>query len=290
MTTQAYYLPQSLPEALGLLAEHGPALLVMAGGTIAMPLINEGVSLPEKVMGLRRAGIDYVKQTNGTLKIGATATLSQILAQPHIPLLQQAAHHVGGWAVRNMGTVGGNLFAPPPAGDLAVALLALDARVHLTSQAGERVLPLGEFYTGFMTTTLQPGELVTEISVPLPQGVTGYAKHGRRHANTPAVVTVAAHLLLDGTRVVDARLALNAVGPHPMRASHAEQALTGATLDEATIRTAASAAAEECEPFDDAVASAWYRRKMVDVFVRRVLEEMRPHRGASHRTLSASHW
>ena len=109
MAVKNYFLPQSLDEAVGLLAEHGPSLLVMAGGTIAMPLINEGISMPEQVMGLRRAGLNYVKSSNGALKIGATATLTQMLTQTHIPLLGQAAHHVGGWAIRNMGTVGGNL-------------------------------------------------------------------------------------------------------------------------------------------------------------------------------------
>jgi CO/xanthine dehydrogenase FAD-binding subunit len=274
VTTQAYYQPQSMNEAVNLLAEHGPALLVMAGGTIAMPLINEGISIPEQVMGLRRAGLDYVDASNGALKIGATATLTQMLAQTHIPLLGQAAQHVGGWAIRNMGTVGGNLFAPPPSGDFAVALLALDAEVRLVSQGGERVLPLRDFYTGFMTTALAPGELVGEILVPRPGGKTVYLKYGRRHANTPAVVSVAAQVWLDGGQVQDARLALNGVGPHPLRATQAEQALIGASLDAETIAAAASAAAGECQPFSDPVASEWYRRKMVDVFVRRALTQL----------------
>jgi CO/xanthine dehydrogenase FAD-binding subunit len=274
VTTQAYYLPQSVDEAISLLAEHGPTLLVMAGGTIAMPLINEGISLPEKVMGLRRTGLQYVHRSNGVVEIGATTTLSQMLAQKEIPLLQQAAHHVGGWAIRNMGTVGGNLFAPPPSGDFAVALLALDAQVKLVSKEGERVLPLAEFYTGFMTTALDPGELVTEILVPVPKGKTVYIKCGRRHANTPAVVSLAANLVFDGQKVADARLALNGVGPHPLRAIKAEEALIGSTLDSTAIAAAATTAAEECEPFTDAVASEWYRRKMVDVYVRRALTQV----------------
>jgi CO/xanthine dehydrogenase FAD-binding subunit len=274
VTTKAYYLPQSVDEAISLLAEHGPTLLVMAGGTIAMPLINEGISLPEKVMGLRRAGLKYVNRSNGVVEIGATTTLSQMLTQEEMPLLQQAAHHIGGWAIRNMGTVGGNLFAPPPSGDFAVALLALDAQVKLVSKDGERVLPLTEFYTGFMTTALAPGELVTEILVPIPKGKTAYIKCGRRHANTPAVVSLAVNLVLGGKKVADARLALNGVGPHPLRATKAEEALIGSTLDAMAIAAAATTAAEECEPFTDAVASEWYRRKMVDVYVRRALTQI----------------
>ena len=274
MTTQAYYLPQSISEAVRLLDEHGPALLVMAGGTIAMPLINEGISMPEKVMGLRRAGLDSIRRINGSLAIGATVTLSQVQIEQEIRILVEAARSVGGWALRNMGTVGGNLFAPPPAGDFATALLALDAQVELVSKAGERLIPLADFYTGFMLTDLHQGELVTGVQLPVPQGKTVYLKYGRRHANTPSIVTVAAQVLLDGKKVKVPRLALNAVGPHPMRALQAEKALTGAILDAAAIAEAAKIAAQECEPFTDAVASDWYRRKMVEVYVRRALEQI----------------
>jgi CO/xanthine dehydrogenase FAD-binding subunit len=266
-----YFLPQSLDEATRLLAEHDVSLLVMAGGTIAMPLINEGISLPEKVMGLRRAGLNYVRRSNGRLEIGATTTLTEVLGLGAIPLLQQAARNVGGWTVRNMGTVGGNFFAPPPAGDLAVALLALDAQLKLVSQSRQRTIPIAQFYTGFMTNALQPGELLAEIQVPIPKGRTAYMKYGRKHANTPAVVTVAAHVVLNGARVEAARIALNAAGPHPIRATNAEAALVGSTLDESSVATAAAAAAAECDPFTDALASEWYRRKMVGVYVGRTL-------------------
>jgi CO/xanthine dehydrogenase FAD-binding subunit len=274
VTTQAYFQPQSVAEALDLLAEHGPGLLIMAGGTLAMPLINEGISLPEKVMGLRRAGLNGISRANGTVTIGATTTLSELVSQQEIPLLAEAARNVGGWAIRNMGTAGGNLFAPPPSGDLAVALLALGARVKLAGRSGERVIPLSEFYSGFMLNVLAPGELLVEIQVPAPRGKTAYLKYGRRHANTPAIVTIAAHLELDGSTVKTARLALNAVGPHPFLARKAEAVLTGAMLDERAIAAAAEAAAEEAEPFTDAIASEWYRRKMVPIFVRRALEQI----------------
>ncbi|HOA24126.1 MAG: FAD binding domain-containing protein [Aggregatilineales bacterium] len=274
MAIQAYFLPETVDEAVSLLAEYGPDLLVMAGGTLAMPLINEGVSMPAMVMGLRRAGLDGVGESNGRLAIGATATMTQMLAQDAVPMLREAARAVGGWAVRNMATVGGNLFAPPPSGDFAVALLALDAEVHLLSQSGARTIPLEEFYTGFMTTALQPGELVTGFHVPRPTGRTVYLKAGRKHANTPAVVTVAAQVVMDNGTVTDARIALNAVGPHPMRARSAEAALIGQPLDEAAIHAAAEAAMQESQPFTDAIASEWYRRRMTGVTVRRALTQL----------------
>ena len=274
MTVRSYFLPRSLPEALSLLEAHSPELLVMAGGTVAMPLINDGISLPEAVMGLRFAGLDRLERSGDTLRIGATATLTQLLNQDAVPMLREAARNTAGWSVRNMGTVGGNLFTPPPGGDVAVALLALDASVTLASTRGERVLPIAEFQTGFMTNALAPDELLVEVSVPIRGEPTAYLKFGRKHANTPAVVTVAARIEWDGEQVAVARIALGAVGPHPIRARRAEELLVGTGLGAAAIAAAAAAAVEECEPFTDGVATEWYRRKMVGLFVGRALEQL----------------
>ncbi len=274
MAVKEYFLPQSLDEAVRLLAEHGSSLFVMAGGTIAMTLINEGVVFPEKVMGLRHAGLDQIHQTKDSLTIGATTTLSQLSEQTAIPMLQEAARNAAGWSIRNMGTVGGNICAPPPAGDVAVALLALAAQIKLVGPKGERVIPLTDFYTGYMTNLLQPAELLAEIQVSIPVGKTIYLKYGRKQANTPSIVTVAAYLKLDGDKVTEAAIALNGAGPHPFRAKKAEAALTGASLTTESIAAAATAATEESNPLDDAIASAWYRRKMVGVYVSRVLNQL----------------
>ena len=274
MTVSHYYLPASVPEALGLLGEHGPELLVMAGGTVAMPLINEGISLPRRVMGLRRAGLDRIERVGAELHIGATTTLTRLVEQDDVPLLRLAASRTASWSIRNMATVGGNLFTPPPGGDVATALLALDARVVVTGPAGPRILPLADLWTGFLTTSLAADELVTSIVVPLEAGRTAFVKFGRKAANTPSVVTVAVHVTMDGDTVTAARIALGAAGPHPLRMTRAEIAITGTRLDEAAIAAAAAAATEDCDPITDAVASDWYRRRMVGVFVRRALSEL----------------
>lgn len=274
MTVKSYFLPQSLDEALGFLAEHGDSLLLMGGGTVTMPLINEGVSTPEKVMALRQAGLNYVRRDNGSVNIGATTTLTQMVDNAPFPVLQEAARHSASWTIRNMATVGGNLFVPPPAGDFATALLALDAQVKLVSNNGARTIPLADFYTGFMANVLRPDEILTELQLSAPKGKTAFIKYGRKVANTPSIVTVAAQVMLDGETVMDARLALNAVGPHPFRATAAERLLIGKGLEDSTIAAAAQAAAEESEPFTDAIASEWYRRKMVKTFVGRVLEQI----------------
>jgi CO/xanthine dehydrogenase FAD-binding subunit len=274
VTVKSYFLPQSLDEALGLLAEHGDSLMLVGGGTVAMPLINEGVSTPEKVMALRQSGLNYVRRSNGIANIGATTTLTQMVNEAPFPLLQEVARQSASWTIRNMATVGGNLFVPPPSGDFATALLSLDAQVKLASQAGQRLVPLVDFYSGFMANVMRPDEILAEIQVPAPKGKTAFIKYGRKTANTPAVVTVAAHITWDGDTVTAARLALNAVGPHPIRATAAEEILTGNTLEETTITAAATSAAEQCEPFTDAVASEWYRRKMVKVFAGRLLRQI----------------
>ena len=274
MTVRSYLLPRSLPEALDQLDRHGPELLVIAGGTVAMPLINDGVSLPEMVMGLRYAGLDGIEARGDTLRIGSTTTLTRLLDQAAVPMLQDAARNTAAWAIRNMATVGGNLFTPPPGGDIAVALLALDASVILASSRGERVMPLADFFTGFMTSALAPEELLVAIDVPIPSGRTAYIKLGRRLANTPAVVTVAIHATLDAGRVSGARIALGAVGPHPLRARQAEQVVEGTGLGADVIAAAAVAAAEGCEPFTDGIATDWYRRRMTAHVVARALDEL----------------
>lgn len=274
MSTQSYYLPLSIEEATNLLADKGPDLLVLAGGTLAMPLINEGVSTPEQVMGLKKVGLDYMKEANGHFVIGATTTLTQMALQDDIPVLQEAAQAVGGWAIRNMGTVGGNLFAPPPAGDFAVALLALDAKLVLKNKQGERLISIGDFYTGFMMNALLPGEIITEVHIPIPRGQAVYLKYGRRQANTPSIVTVAVNLVFDADTVQEAKIALNAVGPFPFRARKAEKFLVGNPWNDHSIRTAAELAVEESEPFTDPIASEWYRRKMIPVIVKRTLEKI----------------
>jgi CO/xanthine dehydrogenase FAD-binding subunit len=246
----------------------------MAGGTVAMPLINDGISRPGAVMGLRRAGLDTLEVAGGTLRIGATATLTQLLTQPAVPMLREAARNTASWSIRNMGTVGGNLFTPPPGGDVAVALLALDAGVTLAGPRGERVLPLADFFTGFLTNQLAADELLVELQVPIRSDPTAFIKFGRKHANTPAVVTVAVRLEWDGNVVADARIALGAVGPHPIRARDAERVLVGTSLGADAIAAAGAAAAQGCEPFTDGIATEWYRRRMTGLFVSRALEQL----------------
>jgi CO/xanthine dehydrogenase FAD-binding subunit len=276
VTTTDFFIPRSIDEAVELLGQHGANLVVMGGGTIVMGTINDGLLFPAKAMSLARAGIDGVRQADGAIEIGAATTITQLTQLDRLPILAQAAGMFGAPAVRNMATVGGNLFAAPPAGDIAVPLLALDTLVELAGPHGRRTLPLDQFFTGLGQTARAADELVVAVRVPQTGGQTAYLRYGRRQANTPAVVAVAARVVIDEAGMVtDARIALGAAGPHPLRARQAEAALLGQPLDDTNIAAAAAAAQAECDPPTDALATEWYRRRMVGVYVRRALENCR---------------
>lgn len=276
MTIRTYFTPESLEEALSLKASHGHDLQVIAGGTLLMPQINDGLFFPELVMGLRRAGMNSV-QMNGSAVIGATATMSQMETQTGYPILREAARAIGGWAVRNMATVGGNLFNQPPYGDFAVALLALGAQVKIESAKGERVEDLNAFMTGGRR--LEGNELVTELHLPPPSGVAAYTKFGPRKASAATIVTVAAHIdAVDGV-INGARVALGGADTTARRSPEAETVLASASYSEegaaeALAAQAAAAAAKASNPISNATASAWYRRQMIEVQLRRLLSAM----------------
>jgi CO/xanthine dehydrogenase FAD-binding subunit len=230
-----YLLPGSAEQAVAELADD---VAVMGGGTTVMPAVHVGALDASRVVGLARAGLSGVDRTDGRTTLGATTSLATVSALDHVPALSSAAGAVGGPALRNMGTVGGNLVV---GGDVAVALLALGAEVELSS----RTVPVDDFWSSF-----EPGEeIVLSVSFEDDPGSV-YLRWARRAANSPAVVSVA---------VSRGRVALGGVAPHPVRSPGAEAG------DPA-------AAAAEIDPPTDEVASAWYRRRMTELFVRRALE------------------
>ena len=248
----------------------------MAGGTVAMPLINEGISLPEMVMGLRGAGLDRMEVVDGELRIGAMTTLTRLLEQDAIPMLRTAASRTAGWSIRNMGDRRGQpVHAAARWRHRRGAARARREGRTSRAPAASAACPLAAFYTGFMTTAVGPDELVTAIVVPPVTGRTTFTKLGRKQANTPAVVTVAIHLAEDEGMVAGRTDRARRGGAAPAaRGRGAEAAVKGSRLEPARIEAAAAAAVAACEAFSDAVASDWYRRRMVGVVVRRALAEL----------------
>jgi aerobic carbon-monoxide dehydrogenase medium subunit len=267
-----YALPATPEEAAQLVAED-PAAIVMGGGTTVMPRVVTGDLNGRRVVGLARAGLDHVRR-NGAMTLGAMAPLRAVAEISELPALAAAAHSIGSWALRTTATVGGNLLVDGPYGDLAPALLALDAEIGVAGANGERRVALADALQD--GGALEPGELLTEVVVPATDGTTSFQRCARRAAGAPAVVTVAARVRREGDAVAEARIAVGAVGPRATRATGAEEALVGSAGDAAAINEAVATAVAATDAEDDSVASAWYRRRMTELHVRRALEAAIP--------------
>jgi CO/xanthine dehydrogenase FAD-binding subunit len=242
----------------------------IGGGTLVMRALNEGDVTISNIVRVQDGNLTRVRAAGGRLTIGAGVTLAQILANPDLAFLHAPARSIGGPAVRNMGTIGGNLFAPAPFGDLAVALLALDATVTVQSGFGSRDMPLEEFLAG---RDRLAGALVTAVSCERPANADAfrYRKISRVRPKGASVISIALHVPTSGGRVSGARVAYGAMAPTAIRAKSAERALEGRALDEAGVAGAVAAAAEGTSPATDPIASAWYRREVVGAHLRRML-------------------
>jgi CO/xanthine dehydrogenase FAD-binding subunit len=265
---EEYALPATPEEAVQLVAED-PEAIVMGGGTTLMPRVTVGELRGRRVIGLARAGLDHVRR-NGTTTLGAMAPLRAAAELSEMPVLAAAARSIGSWALRTTATVGGNLLVRGPYGDLAPALLVLDAEIGLAGADGERRVGLAEALEG--DGVVRPGELLVEITVPATGGSTSFQRCARRAAGAPAVVTAAARVRREGDGIAEARIAIGAVGGRAVRATEAEELLAGSAADASALDEVVSAAVAATEPADDSVASAWYRRRMTELHLRRALE------------------
>lgn len=269
----AYFAPRELAAALRLLAEHGDEAKVLAGGQSLVPMMNFRLIRPSAVIDVNRLGShDRIAVDERGLRIGAFTRVAQLERTPVVaarwPLLAEAAALVGHPAIRNRGTVGGSAAHADPHAELPAVLCALDATFVLRSLHGERSLGAGEFFRDFYTTALEPNELLLEITVPPLPAHTGTAvvEHAQRHGDF-ALAGAAAVVTLDGTRCV--RVAIGVLGAHPtpLRATAAEAALTGSTIDDETARAAGGIAAASCDPPEPAD----FRRALVAELTRRAL-------------------
>jgi carbon-monoxide dehydrogenase medium subunit len=259
----AVLVPESLDAAQSALTDGARPL---AGGTYLMPQLNDRATPPTRLVSLRRAGLDGIEVSAGTVSIGATTTLARIEDDERLAVLHPCIRSIAARPVRGLATVAGNLFVRQPYGDLAVALLAFGADVEIQGSTGartvslERMLPIG----------LAENELVTSVRFS-PPAAFRYHKAGRRRFNSASIVTVAAALTMADGVVRDVRIALGGLAPRPLRCEPAERALVGRPLDEVSVRDAAHAADPLIVPVDDAYASAWYRRRVFPVHLRRAL-------------------
>jgi carbon-monoxide dehydrogenase medium subunit len=275
-------MPRTLPEALHLLSESAPDVLPLAGGTNLVPDLRGGNCKPDTLVGV--GGLDAlrgIRRESDQIVVGSGVTIAELLESEviikHGGVLRQAAEVFANPLVRNRATIGGNLGNASPAADAAPPLLVLDAEIELASNMGSRWVPLRDFFVHVCDTVCEPMELITAVRWPVPTSRTfgGFRKLSLRKSTAVSVVSVAVQVTFDGEgRCENARIALGAVAPTPIRAYQAEEilhskALTPEVIDEAT-RLACGAA--RC--IGDVRSSAAYRERVIDVLMRRLLEEV----------------
>jgi len=280
-----FFSPTTLAEAARILADHNGDGRALAGGTDLLIRMKRGQWTPRAVVSLNRiAGLNDIA-LNGELKLGARVTLNQLIRSPiireYFPVLAQTARNMAGVQVRTLATVGGNLCNASPSADMSPPLMALNARAVIVGAAGERVVPLDEFFVGPGKSVLQPGEILRELLAPHGENAprASYKKLEHRAAMDIAMVGVGVAVKIRKSETgilncADARIVLGAVAPTPIRARRAEEILRGNELTQERIGEAARVAAEEAKPIDDVRSSAWYRREMVQVLTQRQLLEL----------------
>lgn len=274
-----YHRPSSIDEAISLLASHGYDAKLLAGGQSLIPAMNFRLAAPAVLIDLNRVDeLGEMRDEARGLRIGAMVRQRVVERSAEVarvaPLLAETLPFVAHPQIRNRGTLGGSIAHADPAAEIPAVMVALDARLHLRSPRGSRSLAAADFFTGLFGTAMEPDEMLTHVDLtpPAPGSSSAFEEISRRHgdfalAGVAAVVTLGA----DGG-CAGARITLLSVGDGPVLAEHAAAALVGSDLSEATIRAAADAAARlDVDPPADIHASAAYRRRLVEVLVRRAV-------------------
>jgi len=236
-----------------------------AGGTLLMRDINYGAQAFNRLVASSDPALKDVQASGDEIRIGAGVTMREILSNPQLDFLQQVARSIGGPAIRNMATIGGNLFAPRPYGDMATAFLALGASIHWSNGSIQSI-------DDFIVQPPTPNQIVSSIVIPRPaSGGFRYLKVSRVKPKGVSLISIALFMNREGGRIGSCRLAFGGMAPTARRAEAAEKALSGASLDENGIRAALSVCTDGMEPADDALASAWYRNEVAPVYLQRLL-------------------
>lgn len=286
-----YAAPNTLSDALSVLSENDPdEVKILAGGQSLMPLLNMRLARPEIVLDLNRVEeLDYVRETDNGLCIGSMTTKRAIEESARVrersPLFWQSTTMIGHPQIRNRGTVGGSMVQADPAAEYPAAALILDVELVAVGPAGERTIAAEDFFITYLTTSLEPGEILTEVRVPDLASGSGWSilELARRHGDF-AIVGAAATLRLDGGRCVDPRVVVFGATDRARRQPEAEAVVAGQAPDAALFEAAGAKVAESIEdPTEDMHASGDYRRDLARVLCGRALTEAAERAGGQAR-------
>jgi aerobic carbon-monoxide dehydrogenase medium subunit len=270
-----YVAPESVDEALAALKEGGEEAKLLAGGHSLLPLMKLRLAAPTLLVDLRRVdGLRGIERSNGGWEIGAMTTHAAMAREAELGLIAKVAHTIADPQVRHRGTIGGSLAHGDPASDQLAILLAHEGSVVVQGASGEREIPAAELFEDYLTTAVGDDEVITKVRFPALDGYGfGYQKFNRRQEDW-AMVAVSALVKKAGDgSCEDVRIGLTHMGNVPLRATAAEAALRGRSLEPASIAEAAEQAAEGTEPPADLNASEEYKRHLARVLCRRALEE-----------------
>jgi carbon-monoxide dehydrogenase medium subunit len=276
-----YFEPADVGDAVEFLKKWKGRAKVIAGGTNFVPDMRAGPFTPEAIVNLSGLGhLVYIRNGSGMVSIGALTTISEIASSEMIrrvsPILSSSARRLGNPLTRNRATIGGNLADASPAADTAPPLLALGASVHTERSKGKgREIPLEGFFRGPRETELKGDEIITHITFPTPKDPArgAHIKLGLRNAMAISVVSMALMLEMDGEICRNARVALGAVAPMPIRASRVEGLLEGKRIDAGVIDDCAALVRDEISPISDIRASAAYRTLATSVLLKRAIHQ-----------------
>lgn len=275
-----YGAPSTLHEALELLGRLGPDAKVLAGGQSLMPLLNMRLAAPAYLIDINRiAELDYIVVRDGYLAIGALTRQRQVersaVVQQRHPLIIETIRHIGHMQIRNRGTIAGSIAHADPAAELPALLACLNGEVVATSTRGQRVIKAEDFFQGYLTTALEPDELLTEVRFPwlAPQAGQAFTEFARRSGDYALAGVVAAVLPDPDGRCLSAQISYLGISATPIRASTIEQLLSGTLLNDDVINTAAETAAQLVDDeMSDIHATAGYRRALTTELTKRALK------------------
>ena len=275
-----YSAPTTLQEAFSLLQEHGEDAKILAGGHSLIPMMKLRFASPTHLVDINNIpGLAYIKEEDGQLKIGAMTRESDLeestLIQSKYPIFTDASKLIADPQVRNFGTIGGNIAHGDAANDHPAVMIALGAEVGISGPGGDRTVGIDEFFFGFYMTAVQHGEILTEIRIPTREGKFGTAYHkAERKVGDYATAGVAVAIQIDDAgHCTYAGIGLTNVNPTPLRAKRSEEVLVGSDLSAEVIAQAAQFASEDCAPSDDLRGDEDYKRHLVKVITRRIIEK-----------------
>jgi carbon-monoxide dehydrogenase medium subunit len=274
----SYHRPATLADAVNLLATLGDEARPLAGGHSLVPMMKLRLAVPEHLVDLHGiAGLKGIRRDGNNLIIGAMTTQHELLASDDvaksIPILHEAALLIADPQVRYRGTIGGNVANGDPGNDMPALMMTLGASYRLESKSGARDVAASEFYQGAYFTTLEPGEILTAVSIPVPPAGHGYAYEKlKRKVGDYATAAAAVVLTISGGKVATCSIGLTNLAETPLLATDAAKAVIGTSLDEASLKKAAAAAQAIMSPASDARGPVEYRKHVGGIMVMRALQ------------------